>query len=366
MTKNKDIYEMYEEEFNKVEKLNKVINKQKLEIDTLKYELKYSKERIKSEVNKATKPYIEENTKLKEELNNALSEIDRLKTELASKNENNDKNYIIDKLTNRVNKDSTNSSIPTSKQIKKEKTGANIYNHREKTNRKTGGQVNHIGKTLTKEQLEQKIENSNLKVLEMKHYIKSNLKKETKIKYTIGISIKPVVEKHIFIYGKKYNDEISKEYYSDVTYDDSIKSLIIMLGNYCSLSYQKIQELLSDLTNGIINISQGTIDNIYESFSEKSEETINNITKNILNDKYTHTDETVTSENGKETYYRGYGNKNNILYKYHHKRGDTPIKEDNILNNFYGTIISDHEVGIFKYGKNNQDCVIHIGRYCNE
>ena len=130
---------MYEEEFNKVEKLNKVINKQKLEIDTLKYELKYSKERIKSEVNKATKPYIEENTKLKEELNNALSEIDRLKTELASKNENNDKNYIIDKLTNRVNKDSTNSSIPTSKQIKKEKTGANIYNHREKTNRKTGG-----------------------------------------------------------------------------------------------------------------------------------------------------------------------------------------------------------------------------------
>ena len=366
MTKNKDIYEMYEEEFNKVEKLNKVINKQKLEIDTLKYELKYSKERIKSEVNKATKPYIEENTKLKEELNNALSEIDRLKTELASKNENNDKNYIIDKLTNRVNKDSTNSSIPTSKQIKKEKTGANIYNHREKTNRKTGGQVNHIGKTLTKEQLEQKIENSNLKVLEIKHYIKSNLKKETKIKYTIGISIKPVVEKHILIYGKKYNDEISKEYYSDVTYDDSIKSLIIMLGNYCSLSYQKIQELLNDLTNGIVNISQGTIDNIYESFSEKSEETINNITKNILNDKYTHTDETVTSENGKETYYRGYGNKNNILYKYHHKRGDTPIKEDNILNNFYGTIISDHEVGIFKYGKNNQDCVIHIGRYCNE
>ena len=95
---------MYEEEFYKVEKLNKIINNQKLEIDTLKYELKYSEKRIISEVNKAIKPYKEENTQLKEQLNNALKEIDRLKLELVSSNENEDKDYIIDKLTNRVRK----------------------------------------------------------------------------------------------------------------------------------------------------------------------------------------------------------------------------------------------------------------------
>lgn len=44
----------------------------------------------------------------------------------------------------------------------------------------------------------------------------------------------------------------------------------------------------------------------------------------------------------------------------------TPIIADDILTRFLGTIISDHEVGIFKYGKNNQDCIIHIGRYCIE
>ena len=87
MARNKDIYEMYEEEFYKVEKLNKIINNQKLEIDTLKYELKYSKEKVMSEVNKTIKPYKEENIKLKEELSNALKEIDRLKLELISKNE---------------------------------------------------------------------------------------------------------------------------------------------------------------------------------------------------------------------------------------------------------------------------------------
>ena len=361
MTKNNDIYKMYEEEFYKVEKLNKIVNNQKLEINTLKYELRLSKERVVLEVNKATKSYIEENIKLKEELNNALKEIDRLKFEKENKN-----NYLIDKLTNQISKDSTNLSIPTSKEIRKAKTGANIYNHREKTNRKTGGQLNHKGITLTKEQLEQKIKDNNLKVVEIKHYVKCNSKRKNKIKYKVGIYMETVIEKHIFVYGKNYQEKMSEKYYSDVTYDDSVKSLIIMLGNYYSLSYNKIQELISDLTNNIVNISQGTIDNIYKDFSSKTVETLNNITTNILNGKYTHTDETVTRENGKESYYRGYGNKYNVLYKYHHKKGDIPIKEDNILNNYYGTIISDHEVGIFKYGTNNQDCIIHIGRYCNE
>ena len=367
---NNEIYKMYEKEVSKVEKLNKLVKEQKLSIDNLNYELKKrdknTENKIKTAVDKVTKPLMEENSKLKEELKKAIKEIDRLKTEITLKNKSKDKDYLIDKLNNQINKDSTNSSIPTSKEIRKPKTGANIYNHREKTNRKTGGQVNHKGRTLTKKEIEEKIKRNKLKVIEIEHYVKSNQRKANKIKYKVGISMEMIIEKHIFIYGKKYQEKMPIEYYSDVTYSDSIKSLIVMLGNYYSLSYSKIQELLSDLTNGIVNISQGTIDNIYKDFSIKTEETLNNITTNILNGKYTHTDETVTNENGKESYYRGYGNKDNILYKYHHKKGDKPIKEDDILPNYYGTIISDHEAGIFKYGTNNQDCVIHIGRYCNE
>ena len=361
MLKNNDIYKMYEEEFYKVEKLNKIINKLRLELNLVKSENNRLKNNIKSEINKAIKTLAEENIKLKEDLNNALKEIERLKSEKENKND-----YLIDKLTNQISKDSTNSSIPTSKEIRKVKSGANIYNHREKTKRLSGGQQHHKGKTLTKEQLEQKIKDNNLKVVEIKHYINGNSKRKNKIKYKVGISMETIIEKHIFIYGEKFQEKMPKKYYSDVIYDNSIKSLVVMLGNYYSLSYNKIQEFLRDLTKNIVNLSQGTIDNIYKDFSSKTVETLNNITTNILNGKYTHTDETVTNENGKESYYRGYGNKYNVLYKYHHKKGDIPIKEDNILNNYYGTIISDHEVGIFKYGTNNQDCVIHIGRYCNE
>ena len=185
-------------------------------------------------------------------------------------------------------------------------------------------------------------------------------------KYKVGIEVKTYIEKHIFIPSKESNDKLSCEFYSDVTYNDDLKMLIVSLGNYFSIPYNKIKELIFDITNGIIDISEGTIDNIYEEFSNKTDDTLNNITNNILNGTYQHTDETNTKENGKDTYYRGYANKYNVIYKYHHKKGDKPIEEDGILTNYYGTIISDHDTGIFKYGTNNQDCIIHFGRYCIE
>ena len=374
MSRSNDLYKMYEEEYNKVVKLSKENKELKLELSNFKYEYNYLKEstnkKIERAVEKAVAPLISDNNKLTEELNNAHKEIERLKNQMKSDKEKSeiDKDYLIDKLNNQVNKDSTNSSIPTSKEIrpKNAKTGANTYNHRERTDRTSGGQVNHVGSTLTKSKLEKQLKENNIEVREVTHYINGNLEDEDIIKYKLGIEAKAYVEKHIFIHAPNCEDKLPQSFYSDVTYKDDLKMLIVSLGNYFSIPYKKIKELLNDLTNGIINISEGTIDNIYEEFSNKVDDTLNNITNNLLNGTYQHTDETTTKENGKDTYYRGYANTQNVLYKYHHKKGDEPIKEDGIINNYYGTIISDHDTGIFKYGTNNQDCIIHFGRYCIE
>ena len=362
---NNDIYKMYEEEYNKNKEKDKRIKALELEICVLKSNLKISENKINTEVEKAVKPFREENKNLKCDLNNAYEEINRLKIQINDSN-NVDKDYLIDKLNNQVNKDSTNSSIPTGKEIISKKTGINTYNHRTKTNRKTGGQFNHEGSTLTKRKLEEKIKQNNIEVREFTHYINGNLKDKEIIKYRTGIETKVYVEKHIFKYSPNTKKKLPKSYYSDVTYNDDLKVFVVSLGNYFFIPYNKIKELIFDLTDGIINISEGTIDNIYEEFSNKTEDTLNNITNNILNGTYQHTDETTTKENGKDSYYRGYANKYNVLYKYHHKKGDKSIEEDGILTNYYGTIISDHDTGIFKYGTNNQDCIIHFGRYCIE
>ena len=361
---NNEISKMYEEECLKNKKLKNEQRNLKLENSNLKYELEYKnnsfEKKIKSEIKKAVSSLIEENSILNNKLNDAYEEINRLKSQLENKD------YNIDKLESKLHKNSTNSGIPTSKEIKKIKTGANLYNHREKKSTKTGGQYGHKGETLTKEKLITKIKDNNIPVKQVIHYIKGTSKQKDTVKYKIGMEVNLYVEKHIFKHIKKSSNGLPKEYYSDVTYNDDLKALVVTLGNYYSLGYHKVKEILHDFSNGIIDISEGTIDNIYDEFSDKADSTINNITNNILNGKYQHTDETTTSENGKETYYRGYANSLNVLYKYHHHKGDTPIEEDNILTRYFGTIISDHEVGIFKYGTNNQDCIIHAGRYCIE
>ena len=343
-----------------------------MENSNLKYELnkvlKNTDKKIKGAIESATKPLIAENTLLQDNLTKALQEIDRLKEQLSTKDlSDNDKNYAIDKLKNQVSKNSTNSSIPTSKEINhNKKTGANTYNHREKSNTKIGGQFNHQGSTLTKTKIEEKINSNNLEVREIVHYINGKSNEKNVIKYRVGIETKTYVEKHVFIKTEDSTEVLPKSFYSDVTYCDDLKMIIITLGNYFSLPYNKIKEFIYDLTDGIIDISEGTIDNFYENFSNKLDDTLENITKNLLNGTYQHTDETTTKENGKDTYYRGYANKENVLYKYHHHKGDKPIEEDGILTNYFGTIISDHDTGIFKYGTNNQDCIIHFGRYCIE
>ena len=380
MSKNKyndDIYTMYEKEVLKNQKITSKYDKLRWEVEELRYDNKklnnelsninsIKEKEINKEVEKITKPLLEENQKLQEDLLKAYNEINRLKGII--NNNKIDKDYLIDKLNNQVNKNSTNSGIPTSKEIakKNKKTGANTYNHRSTTSRNAGGQFNHKGSTLTKEKLEEKIKQNNIEVREFIHYINGNLNDKEIIKYRTGIETKVYVEKHIFRSSPDTSEKLPKPFYSDVTYNDDLKTIIVSLGNYFSIPYNKIKELIYDLTNGVIDISEGTIDNIYEEFSNKTDDTLNNITNNILNGTYQHTDETVTKENGKDTYYRGYANEENVLYKYHHHKGDAPIEEDGILNNYYGTIISDHDTGIFKYGTNNQDCIIHFGRYCIE
>lgn len=361
---NNDIYKMYEEEVNKNKEKDRRIKELELEVYVLKSELKIYENKINVEVEREVKPILEENNNLKSNLNNAYDEINRLKNQLNNDNKN-DKNYLIDKLTNQLNKDSSNSSISTSKEIKS-KRRTNTYNHRQKSSNTKGGQPYHKGCTLTKEKVQELIENKNIEVKKIEHKITNSKYKEKFIKYKIGIEVKPYVEEHIFIPSNDASEKLPTEFHSDVTYNNDLKSIIVLLGNYCSLSYNKITEVISNFTDGLVNLSEGTIDNIYEDFSNKCKDTILNITNNLLNSTYQHTDETVTSENGKDTYYRGYANKENVLYKYHHKKGDKPIEEDGILKKYFGTLITDHDTGMFKYGTNNQDYIIHFGRYCIE
>ena len=228
---------MYEE-VNKVKQLTSDNNFLRLEVYNLKTDLRNVNNRIDRTVEQAKTPLINEINLLKNELKHVYDEINRLKDQIKDTNNSEEQNYLIDKLNNQINKDSTNSSIPTSKESIKNSINrkTNTYNHRVSSNNKIGAQFNHVGKTFTKQELEKQIKENNLEVIEFIHYIDDKKYNEVLEKYKVGMKVKTYVEKHIFIPSNKSDDLLQNDFYSDVTYCNDLKSIIILLGNYCFLS----------------------------------------------------------------------------------------------------------------------------------
>ena len=132
------------------------------------------------------------------------------------------------------------------------------------------------------------------------------------------------------------------------------------------ISYERLSDFFSVITNGIIKISNGTLVNFLREFSYKSQSSIDNLENDILNKENTNTDETSSKYNKSLMYFRNYSNENSVIYKAHTKKGHEPIKEDNILTRFCGGIMGDHDTTLYSYGTKNYECNIHTGRYLEE
>ena len=341
--------------FKQFEELN-------FKLDSLLEENKKIKSEHKKEIHKITKEFKNEISNLNDTIN------DLIKSNMDKDNQIEKLLNEIDRLKNHNNKNSSNSSKPSSTNITtpKKKTGANLYNYRVKTDKKIGGQFGHDGHSLNKDDVETLIKNKKIKVMEIKHKIKGNSISKDIVKYKLGIKIEPYIEKHIFIHNENCDNVLPKEFYTDVTYTNDIKSLSIELGTYNLISYDRLSDFFSVITNNVINISNGTLVNFLYEFSSKSESTINNLENNILNGKITFTDETTAKFNKKNMYVRNYSNKQNVVYKAHKHKGHNPIKEDNILPRFCGGIMGDHDTTLYSYGTEKYECNIHSGRYLEE
>ena len=252
-----DFYKQFEELSIKLDKL---LKENKNMITTHKAELKKQKQEFKTTVNKL-------NTTISK-LNNTIIQKDEMIVKLLNE---------IDRLKNQINKNSSNSSKPPSTDTgKKEKSGANLYNSRKKTDKKIGGQKGHKGHSLAKNKVEKMIKD---KLVETRIvYHESNNRNGKDItKYRIGLETNVYVEKHIFKHNPKAEDKIPKEFYTDVTYDNSIKALTIELGTYNVVALDRLSDLFNVLSKGVIEISNGTLVNFLKEFSLKSKRTLNNL-----------------------------------------------------------------------------------------
>jgi len=71
----------------------------------------------------------------------------------------------------------------------------------------------------------------------------------------MDIDIKVTVTEHRFLEGS-----IPTKLYAPVTYGDKLKALVGLLSVEGFIAYERLSNIIEEITNGIISLSDGTID----------------------------------------------------------------------------------------------------------
>ena len=321
------------------------------------------------EYEKKIASYKEENTKLSDKLEEAYCKIDELKEQLKQElsekyaikvelEESNEKNAaIIAALKN----DHTNSSKPSSANP----NHPPIPNSRVRSGKSPGAQKGHI--------------HYGRKPLTPTDYVAVDVPEEMQnnpnlvptgriiTKQLVGLFLQAKViemsapEFRNKITGQRIHPPFPNGIVDDVTYDGSVKAAAYMLNNVCNVSIQKTKDFLKSISNGAIDLSTGFICNLSKEFSEKTEDERNETFKNLVASNVMHSDFTFGRMNGTQTSVIICGNKDAVLCMGREKKGDSGV-EGSPLENYSGTVVSDHEAAIIKHGSKHQECLAHVYR----
>ncbi len=344
----------------------------KLEEKIVKLTDSLAKEKEEKKLYKLRYEQLQKNfdTKLEELVNKAIGKAVAQVTEKYEKEiEKRDKRIF--ELEARLNIDSTNSSLPSSKTpIHKTK----ICNSREKSEKTKGGQIGH-----KKHQLEAFREEE---ITEIEEHITSNCKFclgknlekiDEKVRDELDFDIKIIKKRHKFyIYkckdcGKIIETSIPLNLHAENQYGSKIKTLGVALADLGFVSYNRSRKFICGLTNGEINPSEGYLTKLQKKASEQLKNFLFDVKEQIKKTKLGGWDDTVVSIADKDkACLRVYTDFQFVLYKAHMSKNTKGMDEDGILQNLSPEtiVIHDHLLHNYcdEYSYQNAECNAHINR----
>lgn len=316
--------------------------------------------------------YLEENYDKKLE-NSITKAVSKAVQEVTEKYEKiiKEKDQRIFELEKRLNINSNNSSLPSSKDpIYKSK----ICNSRKTTNKSKGGQVGH-----KKQQLERF--NDDEITEEEKHTIdtcpkcnRNNIKIiNVKIRDELDFKITIIKRRHYFYEymcldcGSKFKSEIPNNLHAENQYGSEVKNLALNLLDYGFISYNRVRKIISGFTKGEIDPSEGYLVKLQKKASSMLEDFAFDVKEKILKSKLDYWDDTVIKIGEKDkACMRCYTNGKETLYKAHLTKGTNGMDKDGILQNLPSdcTVMHDHLLHNYcdEYSYKNIECNAHITR----
>lgn len=252
---------------------------------------------------------------------------------------------MVKLLTNRVSKNSSNSSKPPSSDPNR------LKSTRAKTDKKTGGQEGHKGSTLTQVKEPDEIE-------------KIDIDKRTlprgKTYQEVGFEKRQVFDIYVSRLVTEYQaqvleDETGKRYVATfpegitkaVQYGNTLKAHAVYMSQYQLLPYKRIEEYFRQQLH--IPISQGSIYNFnVEAYTKLG--TFDGVVKDTLaKASLMHVDETGVNVSGKRHWLHCASNQDWTYFMAHEKRGSDAMDSMGIIPRFKGVLCHDHWKAYYRY-----------------
>ena len=282
-------------------------------------------------------------TKIIEEKDKAIEEKDKEILRIKSKN----------------NRDSSNSNKPSGTNgFKKVQT-----NNREKSTNKQGAQDKHVPHSLNNK-LEQFVNSGDVE----EEIIEINKNEENKNKryiekIVIDIKVTKVVKRYRYYPDKygKYN--IPKKHNQNIQYGSFIKGMSIDLMNQFPNSTDAVTNFISDITNGGMTISKGTLILWNDEIAAKLKTEINHIETSLLDSYYINHDESQIKINGEGNNILCACNKTHVRLWTHKNKSQEALNEIGFLPKYQGIIVKDGTELYNPFGILLAQCSSHITRY---
>ena len=244
-----------------------------------------------------------------------------------------EKDQRIFELENRLNINSSNSSLPSSKTpIYQSK----ICNSRKPTDKSKGGQSGHKKHKLEKFNEEEITEFEEHKILECPKCHSHNLSEiEVKERDETDFEIKIIKKRHKFY---EYICEDCKEtiksniplrLHAENSYGSNIKTLAITLTNYGFISYNRTRKIICGLTQNEIDPSEGYLIKLQKQASDLLSNFVFDCKERIIKSLLMYWDDTVIKISEKDkACLRVYTNEDIVLYKAHMSKDTEGMDED--------------------------------------
>ena len=266
------------------------------------------------------------------------------------------------KLTAQINRDYENSSISSSLKMNRDK----IRNSREKTGKKPGAQPGHKGHGRKKQEPTSR---TTIPVPEV-------FLDRTKYKPTGKIITKQVVNFKLCLVvdefrtpeyrnlktGQRVHADFPEGLVNEVTYGGSVKAFAFLLNTHCCVSLDKVQELITEMTGGKLQLSKGMLNGLTKEFSEKTECEQKEVFCDLLISPVMNVDFTSVKVNGENTQVAVCTAPQRTLYFARESKGHEGVKGTPV-EDYQGILVHDHDVTFYNYGSQHQECLAHILRY---